>query len=306
MRRRIAATGAAAAATLVLALPASAAAATRPTHWHAAPAAAVPVARAAAITTPRWLSGVYTTEYWPVPERYFRGRRVRPTGLSSFHRIDWLFSARGVTMQGTGIALNGRFYHVNAVGRGGWVDLLGRAAPIGGFRPIFWRAGGFWRNSRGTLTYPLEAGGWSNGVGVRWVTLPGVSFAAGHGRPGLAYYRSLAVDPSLIPLGSRVYVPAYRAFGGGCFIAGDTGGAIRGLHIDVYRSPPLSPSDFGRSMRGQRIYVIPPRRTAPRGAPCASGVAPPSSTSGSTGTTTSGSTTTSGGSSPATGGSSAP
>ena len=46
----------------------------------------------------------------------------------------------------------------------------------------------------------------------------------------------------MIPLGSRVYVPAYRDDGhGGWFIAQDTGGAINGRHIDVYgrrRRPP--------------------------------------------------------------------
>jgi len=294
---------AALALALALALTASAAAeASGPTHWPAGPGlSGPPTARSAAITYPRWLAGVYVTEYWPVPERYFRGRRVRVAGLATPHRVDWLFSARGVTMQGTGLGLDNRFYHVNAVGRGGWVDLLGRYAPIGGFRPIFWRAGGYWRNARNTLTYPLEAGGWSNGVGVRYVPLPGVSFAPGHGRPGSVYYHSLAVDPYLIPLGSRVYVPAYRGLGGGCFIARDTGGAIRGLHIDVYRSPPLSSGDFGRSLRGQGIYVIPPGRTAPSGAPCAAGV-PTTPPPGSTSPTSSPAPS----SGPATGGSSAP
>ncbi|HET7657046.1 MAG TPA: peptidoglycan-binding protein [Bacillales bacterium] len=39
----------------------------------------------------------------------------------------------------------------------------------------------------------------------------------------------IAVDPSVIPLGSKVYVPGY-----GYAIAGDTGGAINGHRIDVY------------------------------------------------------------------------
>jgi 3D (Asp-Asp-Asp) domain-containing protein len=71
-------------------------------------------------------------------------------------------------------------------------------------------------------------------------------------------YHSIAVDPRLIPLGSHVYVPAYRDHGGGWFIAQDTGGAIRGRHIDVYRSPPASPNDLGRYLTRQRILVIPP------------------------------------------------
>ena len=38
----------------------------------------------------------------------------------------------------------------------------------------------------------------------------------------------IAVDPRRIPMGSRIYVPGY-----GWGIAEDTGGAIKGKHIDV-------------------------------------------------------------------------
>lgn len=83
-------------------------------------------------------------------------------------------------------------------------------------------------------------------------------------RPGagltLRFLRSVAVDPGLIPLGSRVYIPAYRRDGfGGWFLAEDTGGAIDGRHVDVDRSPPSSPTSGGRYLRGQRVYVIRPR-----------------------------------------------
>lgn len=43
-----------------------------------------------------------------------------------------------------------------------------------------------------------------------------------------AGYGVIAVDPKVIPLGSRVYVPGY-----GFAIAGDTGGAIKGNIIDL-------------------------------------------------------------------------
>ena len=39
----------------------------------------------------------------------------------------------------------------------------------------------------------------------------------------------IAVDPSVIPLGSKVYVDGY-----GYAIAADTGGAIKGNKIDIY------------------------------------------------------------------------
>jgi 3D (Asp-Asp-Asp) domain-containing protein len=119
-----------------------------------------------------------------------------------------------------------------------------------------WLKGG-WRNARGAVTYPLALGGWTNGAGVRSLPYGGVTFALGPSLP-VRYNHSIAVDPRLIPMGSRVYVPAYRAINGGWFVAQDTGGAIKGRHIDVYRPPPASPSDLGRYMTRQRILVIPP------------------------------------------------
>ena len=89
--------------------------------------------------------------------------------------------------------------------------------------------------------------------------LQDVSFAAG-AAPQLRYYQSIAVDPGVIPLGSRIYVPAYRNDGhGGWFIAQDTGGAINGRHIDVYRPPPPTADSAARYLVGQRIYVIKPQ-----------------------------------------------
>jgi 3D (Asp-Asp-Asp) domain-containing protein len=213
------------------------------------------------IRKPTWLRSVAITEYYPIPESFFVGRKVRAPGLSGVHRIDWLYSARGLTMEGDGVGLDGKRYHVQSTGHGGWVDKLGRKSCIGCARGVYWRAGGYWRNSTKRLTYPLDGGGWFNGLGRNYVTLPGVSFGAGPSLD-LTYYGSLAVDPSVIPLGSRVYIPYYKrqGLGTGWFKAQDTGGAIGGRHVDVYRPAPESIGDGGRSLRGQRIYVVPPRR----------------------------------------------
>lgn len=51
----------------------------------------------------------------------------------------------------------------------------------------------------------------------------------------------IAVDPSFIPLGSRIYVPGY-----GEFVAGDTGGAINGNRIDIHMTSIDSALQFGR------------------------------------------------------------
>lgn len=209
-----------------------------------------------------WLTGVTVTEYWPAPEAWFRGRMVQAPGLSGLHRIDWLYSATGVSMQGEGIGLDGRLYHIESLGNGGWVTAAGAATdPFDGWSAgsPYWRAGGYWRTRKDAVTFPLAAGGWSAGPGRTYVPLRGVSFAPGASLP-LRFDQSIAVDPSVIPLGSRVYLPAYRDDGyGGWFVAQDTGGAINGRHIDVYRPPPASPSDSGRYLADQRVFVVRPR-----------------------------------------------
>ncbi len=56
----------------------------------------------------------------------------------------------------------------------------------------------------------------------------------------MAEGRTIAVDPRVIPLGSRVYIDGY-----GIFIAEDTGGAIKGNRIDVCVSSHSRAYDIG-------------------------------------------------------------
>lgn len=51
----------------------------------------------------------------------------------------------------------------------------------------------------------------------------------------------IAVDPSVIPLGSTIYVPGH-----GTFVAGDTGSAIVGNRIDIHMSDLDAAYQFGR------------------------------------------------------------
>ena len=86
-----------------------------------------------------------------------------------------------------------------------------------------------------------------------WVKVAGKSrYRQAHGQYGdgvLSYklvpYRTIAVDKSNIPYGSVVYIPQARGksvklpsgdtvIHDGYFFAGDTGGAIKGNHIDVF------------------------------------------------------------------------
>jgi 3D (Asp-Asp-Asp) domain-containing protein len=209
------------------------------------------------------MAQVTITEYWPAPESWFVGALVKAPRLPGRHRIDWLYSAAGLSMEGDGIGLDGRTYRINALGRGGWVTKSGKSTTASNgwsAGPPYWRDGGYWEGRSGSVTFPLLAGGWSAGVGRHYLPLPGVTFAAG-GTRRLHFYRSIAVDPRVIALGSRVHIPAYRRDGyGGWFVAQDTGGAIDGAHIDVYRSPPRKSADPGQELSGQRVFVIRPRR----------------------------------------------
>jgi 3D (Asp-Asp-Asp) domain-containing protein len=215
------------------------------------------------VTHREWIPGFIITEYYPVPERWFNGITVRAPGNAGWHRVDWLYSASGVSMEGDGLDLAGHHVHIADLGSVGWVNSAGvpTVPPRCGIRwshgPPAWRAGG-WRNPEGGVTYPLAGhAGWSHGVG-RWVgDYGGATFEPGSSLP-LHYYRTVAVDPRLIPRGSRIYIPAYRDINGGWFLAQDTGGAIIGRHIDVYRPPTPEPFGSGRLLLNQRVYVIPP------------------------------------------------
>lgn len=65
----------------------------------------------------------------------------------------------------------------------------------------------------------------------------------------LARYGVVAVDPNVIPLGTRLYIPGY-----GEAIAADTGGAIRGHMIDLCMEDYGSAIAFGR--HDIQVYVL--------------------------------------------------
>ena len=60
------------------------------------------------------------------------------------------------------------------------------------------------------------------------------------------------------PLGSRVYIPAYRSDGHGGWFTAEDAGAIVGRRIDVDRSPPAVIGDPGQYLTAQRVYVVKP------------------------------------------------
>lgn len=64
-----------------------------------------------------------------------------------------------------------------------------------------------------------------------------------------ATYGIVAVDPAVIPLGTRVYIPGY-----GEALAADTGGAIYGYRIDLCMEDYYQAMDFGR--RNVTVFVL--------------------------------------------------
>jgi 3D (Asp-Asp-Asp) domain-containing protein len=205
-----------------------------------------------------WVSGFALTEYWPVPESWFRGQLVSAPGLPGTHRVDWLYSGTGLLMEADGITLAGQRVHVDDFGKETWVNAAGKrtkATSSGNWTKgdPAWRVGG-WRNASGAVTFPLEAGGWSNGPAASYTPLPKVRFTTGPSLP-LQYWHSVATDPKVIPAGSRIYIPAYKKVNGGWFTARDTGSGIVGRHVDVFRPPPSS-ADGGNFFEHQRVYVI--------------------------------------------------
>lgn len=72
-------------------------------------------------------------------------------------------------------------------------------------------------------------------AGCSGITATGINLKA---NPGL---KVIAVDPNVIPLGSKVYVEGY-----GYAVAGDTGGAIKGNKIDLFMANHSDAVAFGR------------------------------------------------------------
>jgi hypothetical protein len=186
------------------------------------------------LTRPRWIANTLVTEYWPAPERWFSGPLVRVAGIPGRHRSDWLFGARGLPMEGEGLAANGGVYHFAGPYDLGWLNRAG-----GGTAPCV--APGFWTNGRPfRISEPARA-----------------RFAPGHSRT-LVYWKSAAVDRHVIPFGSRIFMRALcRTPARGWVVARDTGGAIGGAHIDIYPPPPRRLSG-GAVLRGRSMLVVPP------------------------------------------------
>jgi len=96
------------------------------------------------------------------------------------------------------------------------------------------------KNYEYTNVYDMEASAYSNAGGDgRGYTASGTKTFVG----------VVAVDPRVIPLGTKLYVQGY-----GLAIAADTGGAIKGKKIDLFFHTEQQCLNFGR--RTRTVYVL--------------------------------------------------
>ena len=82
--------------------------------------------------------------------------------------------------------------------------------------------------------YTISDDGWSNKTASGMSTFVGM----------------VAVDPNIIPLGTKIYVEGY-----GIAIAGDTGGAIKGNIVDLFFNSASECYQFGRQ-HGLKVYIL--------------------------------------------------
>lgn len=87
----------------------------------------------------------------------------------------------------------------------------------------------------------MEATAYTHQPGDRWYN------KTASGLP--TFVGMVAVDRNVIPLGTVLYVEGY-----GIAIAGDVGGAIKGLDIDLYFNTPTEVRNFGR--RNKTVYIL--------------------------------------------------
>lgn len=67
-----------------------------------------------------------------------------------------------------------------------------------------------------------------------------------------AHEGTVAADPALLPLGTRIRIVGTNGFDGN-YLVTDTGAAVKGRHIDIYLPSPVEAKRFGT--KTVRVYV---------------------------------------------------
>lgn len=115
------------------------------------------------------------------------------------------------------------------------------------------------KSSGGTKTVTTNAGQTLNYS--KKITVSATAYTASAGKKTasgrVAQYGVIAVDPKVIPLGTKLYVESTddgKSWQYGYCVAGDTGGAIKGNKIDLFFNSKSECLQFGR--RSAIVYVL--------------------------------------------------
>ena len=115
------------------------------------------------------------------------------------------------------------------------------------------------KTSGGTKTVTTNAGQTLNYS--KKITVSATAYTAASGKKTasgrVAQYGVIAVDPKVIPLGTKLYVESTddgKSWQYGYCVAGDTGGAIKGNKIDLFFNSRSECLQFGR--RSAIVYVL--------------------------------------------------
>ncbi len=178
-------------------------------------------------TESQLVSVAYSTQYQPDPSLYVGQRELlqagHPGSVRNSRRLLWannqvvatdVLASQVVTPPQSQIVAYGT---KNSIDRGSGVVYFTREI-----------------NMVATAYWPNPA--WSNGITA--LGLP-------------ARYGVVAVDPRVIPLGTRLYIPGY-----GFAIAADTGSAIQGDRIDLCYNTGWQAQDYG--VQSVQVFVVAP------------------------------------------------
>ncbi|HEU4963333.1 MAG TPA: S-layer homology domain-containing protein [Bacilli bacterium] len=106
------------------------------------------------------------------------------------------------------------------------------------------------KENRGQLPVPVSRGGHLLAEAKKEAVATAYTYSGKLSYTGLPVREGLvAVDPDKIPLGSHLYIPGY-GFG----VAGDTGGKINDMRVDLYHDSYRDAINFGR--KDVDVYVL--------------------------------------------------
>ncbi|HDR7671822.1 TPA: cell surface protein, partial [Bacillus wiedmannii] len=196
---------------------------------------------------------------------YFDSKGVLQTGWVNIDGTMYYFDLSNGTLKTGWLEENGKTYYFdpnNGKLRTGWVQDNGKMYYMDLSYGTM-KTG--WNKIDGKMSYFKENGQWVENA--RELTVRATAYTndplENGARPGQHVYtkmgddltanpnlKVIAVDPSVIPLGSKVYVEGY-----GPAEARDTGGAIKGNKIDVFVPSKEVSRNWG--VQTVKIYVLP-------------------------------------------------